>query len=154
MEKVMTKNALMKESKIQTLAMCVFRHKNTILVREEYDDEQKVFFYKPLGGKLTFGEYSWEALRREIKEDIGEDIKNLTFIGPAENIYNQNGHTEHELIFMFEGEFVNRSVYKKEDISLSGKNGIAYRAVWKPVKDFTDNGHLLYPEGLLEILTE
>ncbi len=154
MERVRINNGLMEQSKIQTLALCVFRHKKNILVREEYDDEKKEFFYKPLGGELSFGEYSWEALRREIKEDIGEDIKNLSFIGPAENIYHQNGHTEHELIFMFEGEFVNRSVYKKEDIPLSGKNGIAYRAIWKPIKDFTENGHLLYPDGLLEILAE
>jgi len=144
----------MEESNIQALALCIFRNKENILVKEGFDDHTSSYYYRPLGGKMSFGEYSWEALRREIRTEIGEDIKNLSFIGPAENIYKQNGSTEHELIFMFEGEFVNRSVYKKDKIQLSIHNGTESYAIWKPLEDFISKQSLLYPDGLLEILTD
>ena len=68
---------------IRPIALCVFRKKDQILVTEEYDKLKKEHFYRPLGGNIEFGEYSWETIRREIKGELGEEIKNLTFIGPT-----------------------------------------------------------------------
>ena len=138
---------------IKSLALCIFRHKDAILVSEGYDATKQQTYYRPLGGGMVFGEYSWEAIRREIKEELGEEIKNLSFLGPTENIYRQNGQTGHEIIFMFEGEFVNRTVYKQREFIGQYNNGHTLRAVWKPLSEFTKKRALLYPEGLLEFLT-
>ena len=140
-------------SVIRPLAYCIFRHKGSILVSESFDEEKQRKHYRPLGGGMTFGEYSWEAVRREIKKEIGEEIKNLSFLGPTENISRKAQGKHHEIIFMFEGEFVNRSVYRKRELIGHYNNGQTLRAVWKPLHDFTSKKALLYPAGLLEFLT-
>ncbi|MCB0856079.1 MAG: NUDIX domain-containing protein, partial [Bacteroidetes bacterium] len=101
---------------IRPVALCVFRKDNQILVAEGYDTHKSERFFRPLGGIVNFGEYSWETIRREIKEELGEEITNLTFIGPAENLFQYQGTPGHEIIFMFEGEFVNKNTYKQEKI--------------------------------------
>ena len=103
-------------------------------------------------GELFFGEYSWETIRREIKEEIGEEIKNLTFIGQSENVDPHQDNPNHEIIFMFEGEFVNKSTYKKEILLGKEQNGEEIRAIWKPISEFRKKKARLYPEGLLEYL--
>ncbi|GAB4409883.1 MAG: NUDIX hydrolase [Bacteroidia bacterium] len=137
---------------IRPIALCVFRRGDAILVAEGYDPSTQEHFYRPLGGGLEFGEYSWEAVRREIKEELGEEIKNLTFIGPAENVFQYHGNMSHEIIFMFEGEFVNKDTYKREVVLGREDNGEEIRAVWKPLSDFRKNRARLYPEGLLDML--
>jgi len=43
---------------IRSIAICVFRHKNHILVAEGYDPVKDEYFYRPLGGGIEFGETS------------------------------------------------------------------------------------------------
>lgn len=142
----------MNNRQIRPIALCVFRRENQILVAEGYDGKKKENYYRPLGGGVVFGEYSWETIRREIKEEIGEEIKNLTFIGQSENVYQYQGSPGHEIIFMFEGEFVNKSTYSKEILLGKEENGEEIRAVWKPISEFRRKKARLYPEGLLEYL--
>lgn len=142
----------MENHTIRPVALCVFRKGGSILVKEEVDPLTLKPFYRPLGGEVAFGEYSWEAIRREIKSEIGEDIKNLSFIGPTENIYDHKDGKNHELIFLFEGEFINRAVYKQEEIPFTRQNGHPLKAVWKPMDAFVSKQATLYPEGLLEFL--
>lgn len=138
---------------IRPVALCIFRRDKSILVAEGYDNHKNESFYKPLGGGMQFGEYSWETVRREIKEEIGEEIKNLTFIGPSENVFLYEGSRGHEIIFMFEGEFVNKDTYSRENLVGKENNGDEFRAVWKPISEFRKKKAKLYPEGLLELLT-
>ena len=142
----------MNNRQIRPIALCVFRRENQILVAEGYDGLKKENYYRPLGGGVAFGEYSWETIRREIKEEIGEEIKNLTFIGQSENVFHYQGNPGHEIIFMFEGEFVNKSTYKKEVLVGKEENGDEIRAVWKSISEFRRKKARLYPEGLLEYL--
>lgn len=139
---------------IRPIALCIFRKENSILVAEGYDKAKEEAFFRPLGGGVVFGEYSWETIRREIKEEIGEEITNLTFIGPTENLFQYEGNPGHEIIFVFEGEFVNKAAYRKEMIIGKGEEGQEIRAIWKPISEFKKNRARLYPEGLLEILSD
>ena len=61
----------MKAGKIRPLAICVFLHQGRILVSVGYDSVKKQTFYRPLGGKIEFGEPSAETVRRELMEEIG-----------------------------------------------------------------------------------
>lgn len=142
----------MNTQSIRPVALCIFRNKDSILVAEGYDKQTEERFFRPLGGGVEFGEYSWETVRREIKEEIGEDIKNLTFIGPTENVFHYQGIQGHEIIFMFEGEFVNKQAYFKDTIIGREADGQEFVAVWKPISEFRKNKARLYPEGLLDIL--
>jgi 8-oxo-dGTP pyrophosphatase MutT (NUDIX family) len=142
----------MDNSHIRPVALCVFRKENQILVAEGYDGHKEEVFYRPLGGGMAFGEYSWEAIRREIKEELGEEIKNLTFLGQSENVFSHEGSPGHEIIFMFEGEFVNKAPYRKAEMTAREGKEKAVRVLWKPLAEFQKKRARLYPEGLLEFL--
>jgi len=143
----------MNQAMIKPVALCIFRKQDEILVAEQYDARRQQPYYIPLGGTLEPGEYSWEAVRREIKQELGEDIKNLTFLGPTESIERQGGELNHQIIFMFEGEFTNRKVYRQQELIGRGNNGHSLRAVWKPLSEFKRKKATLYPSGLLEFLS-
>ncbi|MEM7374187.1 MAG: NUDIX domain-containing protein [Bacteroidota bacterium] len=142
----------MDNQQIQPIALCFFRRENQILVAERYDGKKKENYYRPLGGGLMFGEYSWDTIRREIKEEIGEEIKNLTFIGQTESICPDQEHPDHEIIFMFEGEFVNKSTYTKEILLGKERDGEEIRVVWKPISEFRKKKARFHPEALLDYL--
>lgn len=140
------------QRRIRPVALCVFRSNNRILVSEGYDAQKQEKFYRPLGGGVEFGEYSWDAIRREIREELGEEIQNLTFIGPAENVFEYDGQPGHEIIFVFEAEFVNPALYRQEVIRGTEDDNTPIRAIWKPIADFKRNKAILYPDALLDML--
>lgn len=136
---------------IQAIVLCIFRRKESILVLENYDNEHEEYVYQLPGGSVGFGEYSWESVRRQIRSELGEEIENLTFLGPEENVTAENGKTLHEIIFMFKGDFVNKENYRKSEIG--GDNPGTSRAVWKPVSEFQRKKLRLHPEGLTDLLS-
>ncbi|MEO0469555.1 MAG: NUDIX domain-containing protein [Bacteroidota bacterium] len=140
----------MTEAHIQPVALCVFRRDDTILVKEQYDPVRKETYFQPIGGKLRHGEYSWESIRRAIKTEFGEEIRNLSFIGPMEEVSPPGKANGHEIVFMFEGEFSNQHPYLKKQLPDQGKSGNA--AVWMPLQQFRRKKMRLYPKGLLDFL--
>ena len=137
---------------IRAVAHCVFRHRGALLLVEGYDEIAGQHFFRPLGGKVAFGEYSWEAIRRRIRQETGEEVKNLTFIGPSENLFEYKGQTTHEISFLFEGEFTNPDVYRREELRCQGPDGRSYTAIWKPTKELHRKKARIVPEGLLDLV--
>lgn len=142
----------MHKQSIRPLALCIFRRNNELLVAEGYDSRKNETFYRPLGGGIEFGEYSWDAVRREIREEISEEIKNLSFLGTTENIFEYEGIPGHEVIFLFEGDFTRSYVYEHDEIMGIEDNGEDIRVMWKPIEAFQKGKLILYPDGLTEML--
>lgn len=137
---------------IRPVALCIFRHQNRILVFEGYDRMKQQLFYRPLGGSIEFGEHSSLTIRREIKEELGAEICHQTFLGSLESIYNYNGQPGHELIQVYEADFVDPKFYEQQSIDAYEDDGSPLKVVWKEL-DFFEAGHApLYPTGLLELL--
>ena len=55
------------------------------------------------GGRIQFGESSQQAIRREIKEETGQNIEHLTFMTTVENFFIYNEQHYHELLFIYSG---------------------------------------------------
>ncbi|MFA5889320.1 MAG: NUDIX domain-containing protein [Candidatus Paceibacterota bacterium] len=49
------------------------------------------------GGHLEFGETLEDGLKREIKEEMGVEIKSMEFLKQFENIYEMHGIKHHEI---------------------------------------------------------
>ena len=145
-------NVIASEQNTRPITHCIFRKGDSILVAKGYDREKGEIFYRPPGGKIEFGEYSWATIRRQIKEAIGEEIKNLSFIGPLESIFQYEGNACHEIVFIFEGEFVNKRMYTKDEIVTQGNHGSTFSVEWKPLRDFYRKKAMLYPDGLIDML--
>ncbi len=139
------------EKRVRPIAICLFRNNGSIFVEEGYDKVKREIFYRPLGGMIEFGEYGRQTVAREIREEIGAEIANPRYIGAIENIFTFEGWPGHEIVLVYEGDFVDRSIYEKgivEGIETAGK----VRGIWKPLEDFQSGQARLYPEGLLMLL--
>jgi 8-oxo-dGTP pyrophosphatase MutT (NUDIX family) len=137
---------------VRPLAICLFRNGDRILVGEGYDVVKKQVYYRPLGGAIEFGEFSHDAIVREIREELGAEITNLRYLTTLETVFTCDGQPGHEVVIVYEAAFVDKSIYEKPALSGIEDGGLHFEAVWKPLEDFLSGDPPLYPEGLLEFL--
>jgi 8-oxo-dGTP pyrophosphatase MutT (NUDIX family) len=146
---------MMKKNKIRPLAICVFWRGGRILAAKGYDAVKKQIFYRPLGGAIEFGETGTETIARELKEEINANVRKLRYLGMLENIFTFNGEKGHEIVIVYDGDFVDKSFYKRDGIEGHEDNDDAplFTAYWMKLEDFRGkHAPPLYPTGLLELL--
>ncbi|MBP1694281.1 MAG: hydrolase [Chloroflexi bacterium] len=148
----------MKPGKVRSIAICVFRVGNKILVAEGYDQVKKQVFYRPLGGTIEFGESAAKTIQREIQEELNLDTMAIKYIGTLENIFTYEGLTGHEIVLIFDGEFQDAGVYHLPVLHGIEGDGAEITATWKELGEFSPGnsglGPPLYPTGLLELLQD
>jgi 8-oxo-dGTP pyrophosphatase MutT (NUDIX family) len=144
----------------RVLCICILMKNNAILVAEGKDPVKHETFYRPIGGKLAFGEHGYQAVAREVKEEIGADVKNVQFLGTIENLFTYQGKPGHEIVLVYDGEFADETLYEKtviegvENLPEEPPEGGAFKAVWKPIEYFQKRKARLYPEGLIEMIAK
>jgi 8-oxo-dGTP pyrophosphatase MutT (NUDIX family) len=138
---------------VRPLAICVFSHQDRILVSESYDPVKSQYFYRPLGGRIEFGEYAVDTLHREIQEEIGAQIAKLRYLGTLENIFTYAGKPGHEIILVYDGELVDRSFYEKSEFQGFEADNYTgeFKCLWIK-RNQTDIP--VYPDGLMALLDE
>ncbi len=141
----------MKKDAIRAIAICVFRKGDRILVGEGFDSIKQQTFYRPLGGTIEFGERSDETIRRELLEEINAEVTDLRYLGVLENIFVFEAEKGHEIVLVYDGEFADRSLYKKTTIN-GNEFGAPFRAVWIDLTTIGPGKPPLYPVGLAELL--
>lgn len=141
-------------NRIRPLAICVFRRDDgCILAAPGFDTVKQQRFYRPLGGEIEFGERAEEAVRREIREEIGAEIEDVRLLMVSENIFTFLGAEGHELVWSFEARFKDASFYERKVVEcLEGE--AAFEAHWVPLEAFERGDFPLFPDGLLEALLD
>lgn len=144
----------MKKQRIRSLAICVFRNNNRILVNQGYDSVKDEHFYRPLGGGIEFGEKSSETICRELMEELNVQVEedSLRYLGAVENIFTFNGKPGHEIVLIYDGTLKEPGLYNKAAIVGKEANGEEVRATWKSIDEFAEGKSILYPTGLVEML--
>ncbi|SRR5579883_379290 len=138
-------------SKIRALAICLFRNGERILVERNYDTVKQDYYWRPLGGGVEFGEHSRDAVIREIREETGEEIENVRLLHVIESFFEADGKPEHEIVFVYDAEFVNRSLY--DGIVECFEKPIGrFTACWKTPQEIADLEERLVPEALKQLL--
>jgi 8-oxo-dGTP pyrophosphatase MutT (NUDIX family) len=143
----------MKKNRVRAIAICVLRNGDRILAAEGFDGSKNQKFYRPLGGTIEFGEYSIETVRRELMEEIRAEVYDLRYLGTLENIFTFNGENGHEVIFVYDGKLLDKTLYEKEVIQ-GDEFGESFKAIWVNLHELGPGLPPLYPTGLLELLNE
>jgi 8-oxo-dGTP pyrophosphatase MutT (NUDIX family) len=143
----------MKEGKIRPIAICLFRHNGRILAAEGYDAVKQQLFYRPLGGTIEFGERGQETIARELREEIGAEVKGLRYLATLENIFTYQGRMGHEIVLVFDGDFVDETLYEQPVLhGYEVDDSSKIKAVWIETAARGPESPPLYPDGLPELL--
>lgn len=137
---------------IRLVALCVFRQDDRILVSEGFSKNLKKWAYRPPGGGIEFGEQSQQAVEREIREELGAEIRNVRFLGTLENVFSLGRRRGHQIAFVYEAKFVDATFYDRDRLVGHEDFGLPFDLIWKDLADFDDSRIVLLPSGLRDIL--
>ncbi|MEU0794929.1 NUDIX hydrolase [Amycolatopsis sp. NPDC005961] len=137
-------------SSIRPIALGLLRRRDEILVFEGRDDVKDETYYRPLGGGVEFGENSEDALKREFREELDAEIKVGKRLGVLENVFTWRSRPGHEIAFVYEAEFVDSDLYARDEMKILDDPATAQ---WVAVEEFENGSKILYPNGLIELLS-
>ena len=97
--------------KYEIIARGVISHENKVLLCQS---KQGGYHYFP-GGHVGLKETAEEALARELKEELGLEPKDISFMGVMEYAYKKKGEVYHEINLVFKVEVKIIKKVSKED---------------------------------------
>jgi len=144
----------MPNSNIRTISLGLFRRDDAILVFVDHDSVKCDHFCRPLGGGVEFGERAEAALAREIREELGQEIENVRLFAVLENVFTYEGRPSHEIVFVFDADFVDEAIYQKEILAFYEEAmSASFTARWMTLEQIEAENVRLVPEALRELLT-
>lgn len=145
----------MQPQQIRAIVICLFSRGDRILVSECVDALNGNRNCRPLGGGIDFGEPSHVAMRREIHEEVGADIHNLRLLSVMENFFTYEEQQGHEIVFVYDAEFVEPSIYEKSVLQChEHSNNQSFTASWRSLADMQAQQLRLVPPQLVTLLQQ
>jgi 8-oxo-dGTP pyrophosphatase MutT (NUDIX family) len=138
-------------NQIRVLALGLIRDGDRTFVAEGYDSVKQQTFYRALGGGVDFGESSCNALQREFQEEIQAELTNIRYLGCLENIFTYNGQPYHEILQVYQCDFVDPTFYQLDPIVFP-EGDRKKRALWLDISHLKSGKLRLVPEQFLEYL--
>ncbi|MGB6294687.1 MAG: NUDIX hydrolase, partial [Rivularia sp. (in: cyanobacteria)] len=115
------------------------------------DPVKKDKFYRAMGGGVEFGETSKQALQREFQEEIQAEITNIRYLACLENIFTFQGKPGHEIIQLYQCDFVHPKFYQQQTIPFN-EGERQKTALWVDIETLKSGSVRLVPEGFVEYL--
>jgi ADP-ribose pyrophosphatase YjhB (NUDIX family) len=104
-------------------------------------------FWSPPGGRVELGEPAAEALRREMREELGTGLTVQSLLWLIENFYRDDGTNFHELALYFRVAFpAGSGLYGRPDRFHGDEEGMRLIFRWFPVDGLEEV--TLYPTFL------
>ena len=135
---------------IRPIVICIFYNDGRILASEGFDKVANKKYFRPIGGGIEFGETSQAALIREIKEELNTEVSDLKQIGIFENIFTYLGEPGHEIVYVYDGKFIDKKFYSEP--IFGSEEGKEFEAAWVDIEDLAQKKVILYPAGLTELI--
>jgi ADP-ribose pyrophosphatase YjhB (NUDIX family) len=133
-------------------AMAVIRRpRDGALLVSEHTDPALAPFHRPLGGHVEFGEYAAATVRREFTEEIGRSLTDVLLLGVVENIFQWQGATAHEIVFIYAASFSDDAAYEIAEQRILDEVDGSNRVVWRAP---TSTSPPLYPEGVADLVRQ
>lgn len=144
-------------ARIRPIALALIRRDGDILVGDGRDRVKDETFFRLLGGTIEFGETGAEAVRRELREELGAESDVGRFVAALENIFTFEGEPGHEIALVYECNLRDDRLYSLDEwVSQEETRAglVTHRLSWRPLESFGAGQEILYPEGLLPLLAE
>lgn len=89
--------------------------------------------HRLIGGSVELGETHRDAIVREVEEELGAAVLDLSYLGSGENIFRINGTLGHEIVFLYSGRL--DPLPPDAGGTLTESDGSVVPLVWRPVDD-------------------
>lgn len=140
-----------KTGDIRVLALGLIRDGERTFISQGYDPVKQQTFYRAMGGGVDFGETSLEGLKREFQEEIQAELTNIRYLGCLENIFTFNGNQGHEIIQLYECDFVEPTFYQLQELVFA-EGERQKTALWVEISRFKSGELKLVPEQFFDYL--
>ena len=136
---------------IRVVALAVIWRGDQLLLEQVEDDSGAVVGWRPLGGRIEFGERATTALQREFREELGAPIELRARLSILENLFEHHGARGHEIMFVYEAAFTLPHMYDRDEyLIIEGETSSVAR--WMGLEEFRSGRTKLFPAGLTDIL--
>ncbi len=144
----------MGKKRVRAVALCILRQGDHIFVNHARDPVSGEDFYRPLGGRIKFGESSQQTIVRELMEEIGAAVEVTGCLGTLEAMFTFMGQPRHEITLICNGRFVDELLYERQRVTghESDRPQGDFDCSWQPLSRFRSGEARLYPEGLLGLV--
>lgn len=128
---------------------CFLQRDETVLLLRTVDSVTGEVAWRAPGGGIEFCETSVEAVRREIREEVGVELARWELLEVFETISFWSGKEEHEIVFFFEGAPTDWALIAGDVIAGVEANGEPLDLRWVTVAEIVEAGEKFYPEGIV-----
>ena len=110
--------------KLNVRASGIIIHNNKILAHHNVKGNH----YALIGGRISIGEDSEIAIKREVLEELGKKVEITGYMATIENFFEMKGSKYHEILFVHKLEFENEEDKKiLENLkNVEGKDYLVY----------------------------
>ena len=137
---------------IRVIALAIIQHEGRLLVFRAPGHVKGSYIYRPLGGGVEYGERGSEAVIRELREELGAELRDVRYLGTLESIYTHNGETSHEVMLLYAAGLVDPALYERAELDVAEANGTHFPGLWIPLAECASGALRLVPESLLAFL--
>jgi ADP-ribose pyrophosphatase YjhB (NUDIX family) len=106
-------------------------------------------YERPLGGHAELGELAVDTARREVREEIGQDLCDLCLLTVLENVFELDGVSSHDIVFVFDARFANESAYDLDEHPRLDDPSGRLRVRWRPARATSPR---LVPPGVNQLI--
>jgi len=138
--------------KIRPIALGIIKKENYILLGKGFDSVKNETFYRALGGGIKHQEKALDAVTREFMEELGKEIKVNQELKIVENIFTYENFDGHEIVFLYECEFVNKDDYSQEVYKYLTDDNRESEAFWVDIDDIINKKVIAYPNIMIDLL--
>lgn len=141
------------EVETRQAALCLIQHGHAFLVAEIQDPQTNLVLHRPPGGGVEEGETPEQALRRELREELGITLTAVLELGAVDHVWFWNGREVRERAWLFLASSSDDArLSRGECPELVEADGQRIKTFWRPIEENIASLPPLCPSRIAEFL--
>ena len=141
------------EIETRQAALCLFLYGHAFLVAEIHDPKTNLVLHRPPGGGIEEGETPEQAVRRELREELGITLTAVRELGRVDHVWFWKGREVRERAWLFRASPSDDArLSRGECPQLIEADGQCIQTVWRPIEVHVASLPPLCPSRIAEFL--